>query len=341
MIETSKIRMDGGTQSRAQINEQTVADYAEAMQDENTVFPPIVVYYDGSDYWLADGFHRVYAWLRRGWREVPAEIRQGDRRAAVLHSCAANAAHGLRRTNDDKRRAVMTLLEDAEWSAWSDREIARRCGVSHPFVAALREGLTGNVTSEDSPRTYTTKHGTEAQMDTSRIGKADSIPSETEGATTVEPEKQGGGSHGSRQPQADADVTRADDQAPEAGEQESAAAGESPAPEPAPRPDPYGYAKLTEAALLDTANGLRADLDDAKKRIREQTHQIADLKAQVKNHTDDKDEVIRRLTKEAKDAKNAKFRAEEDLTAWKRQVHGLKKDVARLEKSLASQEIPL
>lgn len=115
----------------------------------------------------------------------------------------------------------------------------------------------------------------------------------------------------------------------------------SPEPAPPPRPDPYGYAKLTEAALLDLADGLRADLDDANKRIRKQTHDIAGLKMQIKNHTDDKDEVIRRLSKEAKDAKAAKFRAEEDLTAWKRQVHGLKKDVARLEKSLASQEITL
>jgi hypothetical protein len=27
----------------------------------------------------------------------------------------ANAAHGQRRTNADKRKAVITLLEDAEW----------------------------------------------------------------------------------------------------------------------------------------------------------------------------------------------------------------------------------
>jgi hypothetical protein len=36
-----------------------------------------------------------------------------------------NAIHGKRRTNQDKRRAVMTLLEDDEWKAWSNHEIAR------------------------------------------------------------------------------------------------------------------------------------------------------------------------------------------------------------------------
>ena len=33
-------------------------------------------------------------------------------------------------TNEDKRRAVMTLLADEEWGKWSDNEIARRCEVS-------------------------------------------------------------------------------------------------------------------------------------------------------------------------------------------------------------------
>ncbi len=55
------------------------------------------------------------------------------------------------------------------------------------------------------------------------------IPSEPEGATTVEPEKPGDGSPGSRQPRADVDATRAGEQAPEAEEKTPAAAGGSPA----------------------------------------------------------------------------------------------------------------
>jgi hypothetical protein len=142
MIEISKVRLDGGTQSRAAIHEDTVAEYAAAMADPATVFPPIIVYFDGSDHWLADGFHRLEAWRRIGRVEVPVEIRQGDRRKAILHSVAANSAHGLRRTNDDKRRAVLCLLEDAEWSQWHDTKIAEQCRVSPDMVAAVRTGLT-------------------------------------------------------------------------------------------------------------------------------------------------------------------------------------------------------
>jgi hypothetical protein len=32
---------------------------------------------------------------------------------------------------------------------WADREIARRCNVSQPFVSKLRVGLTGKVTSDE------------------------------------------------------------------------------------------------------------------------------------------------------------------------------------------------
>lgn len=150
-VAIDKIRIDGGTQSRAAINEATVAEYVEAMADPNTVFPPVIVYFDGREYWLADGFHRLAAWAQIGRTDIPTEIRQGDRRAAILHSVAANSTHGLRRTNDDKRRGVLTLLEDAEWGNWSDREIARRCAVSHTYVAHIRAALTGNVPVRTAP----------------------------------------------------------------------------------------------------------------------------------------------------------------------------------------------
>ncbi len=39
---------------------------------------------------------------------------------------------------EDKRRAVMTLLQDVEWGQWSDREIAQRCKVEHKTVGKIR-----------------------------------------------------------------------------------------------------------------------------------------------------------------------------------------------------------
>ena len=62
------------------------------------------------------------------------------------------------------RKAVETLLHDAEWGKWSNVEIAERCAVDESTVRLHRD-------SRSEERTYTTKHGTPAVMNTARIGK--------------------------------------------------------------------------------------------------------------------------------------------------------------------------
>lgn len=134
------IRIDGGTQSRASINQTVVDQYAEAIKD-GSEFPAVRVYHDGNFYYLADGFHRYFAHLKAGKAGISAEVINGTLRDAILYSFGANALHGLQRTVDDKRKVVMTMLEDFEWTTWTDREIARQCHVSHPFVAQLRASM--------------------------------------------------------------------------------------------------------------------------------------------------------------------------------------------------------
>lgn len=136
-IELDGIRIDCGTQSRVDIDQQTVSSYAELIK-EGTVFPPVTVYFDGVHYYLADGFHRYFAHKAAGHEEILAEVRNGTLRDAVLAALEANSTHGLPRTNADKRKAVQMMLDDFEWSDWSNTEIARRCRVSHTFVNKLR-----------------------------------------------------------------------------------------------------------------------------------------------------------------------------------------------------------
>lgn len=164
----SEICTDGGTQTRAALDPATVAEYADAMT-AGTVFPAVTVFHDGATYWLADGFHRHAAALQAGRADVDAEIRPGTQRDAVLYACGANAAHGLRRTNADKRRAVLTLLEDEEWQHWSDGVIAQRCAVSQPFVSGLRpKEPTHN--GYEIERTAT-RNGTTYTINTANIGR--------------------------------------------------------------------------------------------------------------------------------------------------------------------------
>ena len=134
-IAIDAIKIDCGTQARVSINEGAVAEYAEAMT-EGEALPPVVVFFDGADYFLADGFHRYHANRRIGARTLAADVRTGTLAGAKLFAYGANRGHGLQRTNADKRKAVLGMLADAP--DWSDRAIARHVGVSHPFVAAVR-----------------------------------------------------------------------------------------------------------------------------------------------------------------------------------------------------------
>lgn len=170
----SYIRQDGGTQTRSGLDSDTVYAYAQDMAAGDQ-FPAIDVYYDGAAYWLADGFHRLEAARENGEKSIIAKVHQGTQRDAILASASANARHGLRRTNQDKRRAVLRLLMDDEWGQWSDREIARRCHVSHPFVAKVREAEAHLLPGYVSERTYTTRHGTVATMrvNGSGVGEAE------------------------------------------------------------------------------------------------------------------------------------------------------------------------
>lgn len=138
------IIIDKGTQSRAQISEETVSDYAEAMQAGDQ-FPPITVFHDGVDYYLADGFHRLHAAQRLGKASIQAEVRTGTLRDAILYSLGANDKHGLRRSNADKRKCVRTLLEDFEWGEMSVSEMARICCVSPQLVSAVKAEMDGGT----------------------------------------------------------------------------------------------------------------------------------------------------------------------------------------------------
>lgn len=179
------LRTPNDLQPRVSMNGDLISEYASILrQDDDFDFPPVVVFYDGSDYWLADGFHRLGGY-RTGQRfEIPAEVHEGTRRDALRYSLSANANHGLRRTNEDKRRAVLAAIRDEEWGKWTNCEQARLCAVTEGLVRRVKESLRTVRSENPSPdappasapeqpttRTYTTKHGTQAQMNTKNIGR--------------------------------------------------------------------------------------------------------------------------------------------------------------------------
>ena len=174
-VALAALALDARCQPRANMEPSLVDEYVESLQSGDT-FPPITVFRDGEAFWVADGFHRVAAATRIGALSIDADVFDGDIRDAILYSVGANAIHGMRRRNLDKRRAVETLLNDPEWSQWSDREIARRCAVHHQLVATVRSSLDDSSSEPPATRTYTDRYGNTSTMNVSNIGKTPVAP---------------------------------------------------------------------------------------------------------------------------------------------------------------------
>lgn len=180
-LDLEEIRRDGGTQPRAKIDLQHIKRLEEQIEEGQEI-EPVVVFFDGDDYWLADGFHRWNAHRNQEEPTIRAIIYHGTRREAVLYSVGANADHkpALPRSRADKRKAVLTLLNDPEWKQWSDRQIARQCKVSDRTVNRLRHSICDNDADTKLNKTRKVKRGnTEYIVDTSKIGKSQITPPET------------------------------------------------------------------------------------------------------------------------------------------------------------------
>jgi hypothetical protein len=172
-VNLNDIRIDGGTQSRSVIDQALVYQYIECMK-EGDEFPPIETMFDGVVHWLVDGFHRYHAYKLMGIKQTTVTYKPGTQQEAQVRSFGVNGTHGKQRTIEDKRNAVLAAFEHPLTKDKSDREIARICSVSHPFVAGVRNPEkkekrakekkaaepsgnvttepTGNVTTDEAPK---------------------------------------------------------------------------------------------------------------------------------------------------------------------------------------------
>ena len=184
-IKLSDIRIDGGTQARVALNQEVVSEYAEHMR-EGAEFPAITVFFDGSAYWLADGFHRFFAAKSNALDEILADVKTGTLDEATLFAFGANGKRGLSMSAEDFRKIIYAMFRHPVWSKWSNAEIARHVGVSKMTVGRVKATL--DTKEEPKKKKYKDKDGVERQMDTSNIGKKKSEPKTTKpDMTTADP----------------------------------------------------------------------------------------------------------------------------------------------------------
>src|SRR5262245_27087561 len=112
MISLARVQIDRSTQARMKKDPNHVQLLVEVLESGKEFKDDPEVYFDGKDYWIGDGFHRLEAYARVGRERVYVLVREGGRHDAILHAVGANAEHGMPRTRKDVRRAIRLALED-------------------------------------------------------------------------------------------------------------------------------------------------------------------------------------------------------------------------------------
>jgi hypothetical protein len=141
---------------RARLDREALERYEAALNQ----LPPVKLARDPKTgkFWLIDGCHTITAHRNRGKKRVKAVIcREAAYDVAWQEAALQNQTHGLPITNADKRARVMHAVEylaatlpkkgKDKWP-WSERRLAKFCGVSNTFINNL--GVLGNAKSNDN-----------------------------------------------------------------------------------------------------------------------------------------------------------------------------------------------
>ena len=124
---------------RAGLVPEVVEDYAERYRKREEMPAPLIGDLGALGFWCLDGMHRLHALKKNGQKGVTCEVVKVTEEEALKLALTQNEQHGLRRSNDDKRRCVSTAL--LAWPEKSNLAIAQLTKVDDKTVAAVRKEM--------------------------------------------------------------------------------------------------------------------------------------------------------------------------------------------------------
>ena len=92
-LSIDKIQCARDIQPRVATDKAVVKEYA-ARLDAGDDLPPVVVFFDGTTYWLAEGFHRLAAYKLAGRKTIDCIVIKGTKEDAQWHALQSNRDHG-------------------------------------------------------------------------------------------------------------------------------------------------------------------------------------------------------------------------------------------------------
>lgn len=170
-LDRKLLRKDDKTQPRDKLDrkyiEDLVCDWGKGAR-----FEPALAYYDGQYYWLIDGYHREAALEKLNEAKILIEIHRGTLEDARWHSYSVNQHKALKRSNADKRRAIIGALKHPYGAGRSNVQIAEHCGVDEGTVRTWRKKLENNGEIKSSHKCAVIHHGKTHSQKTTHVSSS-------------------------------------------------------------------------------------------------------------------------------------------------------------------------
>ncbi len=169
-LKVTQLRIDGGTQLREHTDQATVDRYAEIMtayaaQRKTDLtfkrdFPPLRAFKESPAlYWLSRGFHRLAARIQNRETYVDVEVYTGTLRDAILDAAKSNQEHGLPLGPEDRRKLILALVSDPEWTRWPNTQIAAFTGEKLWLIQDVRRAFSASCGSQQDARVIDVTRG--------------------------------------------------------------------------------------------------------------------------------------------------------------------------------------
>ena len=145
-LNIAELVADPKYQQRVGEDKSAIDDLATAYRNAEAIPPIDVVNIDGKNF-IVDGFHRFFGAQKAGITSLQCHVEVATEEQALIKSLGANSKNlALKRTNDDKRKAVTTALTCRDFNSKSNREIAAICKVSPGLVDKVAKELEAQKT---------------------------------------------------------------------------------------------------------------------------------------------------------------------------------------------------
>lgn len=171
------VHLEPRCQCREEIDQEYVATLVEAFQAEREI-PRIEVWEVTADeneprLVVVDGYHRRQALkiLKREWLHVEI-VGTGSLDEASWYAIGRNHEHGLRRTFEDRKKAIRYAFENPLARDYANTTIAKQTGCNAKLVAEIRDEVESAIEMKTGAEPSRTRTGVDGKRYPARKKKA-------------------------------------------------------------------------------------------------------------------------------------------------------------------------